>query len=71
MEEVIRKTQQEWNSDIFEFGKKIAGNFWTIPQFEEYNWLERYREAKIDVKVKANISRAGYYFHPRPIEPEK
>jgi len=71
IQEVIERTQQEWNSDIFEFGKKIAGNFRTIPEFEAYDWLEKYREAKVEIELNANIKRAGYYVNPRPIKSEK
>ena len=69
--DVIEKTQKEWNSDIFEFGKYIAGNFRTIQEFERYGWREHYREAKVEIELNANISRAGYYYHPRPIRSDK
>ncbi|HEX3031833.1 MAG TPA: Ger(x)C family spore germination C-terminal domain-containing protein, partial [Bacillota bacterium] len=56
---VIQKTQREWNSDIFGFGYYAAGYFFTIEQFEQYNWLGRYKDAKVNVAVEANIRRTG------------
>lgn len=71
MEKTIHKTQEEWNSDIFFFGAKIAANFRTIQELEEYNWLNHYQEAKIKVTVDANIRRSGYFFETKPIKSSK
>ncbi|GFZ31072.1 hypothetical protein CSC2_15980 [Clostridium zeae] len=57
--DVIRKTQEEYNTDIFGFGKKVARNFYTVTEFEEYNWLKHYKDAKINVEVDANVRRTG------------
>ncbi|KNY28835.1 Ger(x)C family spore germination protein [Pseudobacteroides cellulosolvens] len=59
VEKTIRKTQQEWNTDIFGFGKKIAHSFFTVTEFEQYNWLKHYKEAKVNVEVLANVRRTG------------
>ncbi|NLI91594.1 MAG: Ger(x)C family spore germination protein [Peptococcaceae bacterium] len=63
----IERTQQEWNSDIFHFGKKIAGEFQTIQEFEQYNWLSHYKEAKISTQVNVNLRRSGYIYEAKPI----
>ncbi len=62
LESGIRKTiakTQELHCDIFGFGLKVAGNFNTIREFEEYNWLKHYQEAKVNVAVKVNVRRTG------------
>lgn len=59
IENTISKTQKEWNTDIFGFGKKIAHNFWTVTEFEQYNWLKHYKDAKVNVEVLANVRRTG------------
>jgi len=71
IKKTIEKTQKEWNSDIFHFGKEIAGNFSTIQELEEYNWLSHYKEAKINVNVKVNIRRTGFFFGTRTIPSTK
>jgi len=66
MKKTIERTQKEYNCDIFHFGKKIAGNFKTIQELENYNWLKHYQEAKINVDVTVNIRRNGFFFGTRP-----
>lgn len=56
---VIGKVQKEYKADIFSFGHKIAGYFPTIQEWEKYNWLSHFQEAKIDVNVRLNIRRTG------------
>lgn len=59
IEKVIKKVQKEYKADIFSFGHKIAGYFPTIQEWEKYNWLSHFEEAKINVSVKMNIRRTG------------
>jgi len=60
--DVITKTQNEFNADIFGFGHKISRSFFTIQEFEQYNWLEHYKDAEINVDVIANVRRTGLMF---------
>ena len=68
VEETINKAQTEWNTDIFGFGKKIARNFLTTTEFEKYNWLEHFKDAKINVEVDANVRRTGLMMESSPIK---
>lgn len=63
---VIKKTQ-EYNSDIFGFGHKIAGSFDIIQDWEKYNWKKHYKEAEVNVHVSVNIRRTGLIIHSSPI----
>lgn len=63
----IEKTQKEFNSDIFHFGKKIAGNFQTIQEFQDYNWIGHYKDAEVKVKVDVKLRRTGAIFGASPI----
>jgi Ger(x)C family germination protein len=65
--DVIKKTQQEYNTDVFGFGKRVARNFFTVTEFEEYNWLKHYKDAKINVEVDANVRRTGIMSNSTPI----
>ena len=65
--DVIRKTQQEYNTDVFGFGKRVARNFYTVTEFEEYNWLKHYKDAKINVEVEANVRRTGIMSKSAPV----
>lgn len=59
VENTIEKTKKELESDIFSFGRYFAGYFTTIQEFEEYDWLQHYREAKVNVSVEADVRRTG------------
>ena len=47
----VYKTAKEFKSDINGFGKKALANFFTTQDFENYDWLENYKNAFFDVSV--------------------
>jgi len=63
LEEIINsffdKTIHEYQVDIAHVGRNAKLNFSTWQEFEEYNWLSKYRNASYDVEVntKLNISQ--------------
>ncbi|MBV4415671.1 Ger(x)C family spore germination protein [Clostridium tyrobutyricum] len=59
MVNTVRKTQIEYNTDVFGFGHSAAKNFKTIQQWENYNWLKHYKEAKINIELDLEIKRMG------------
>jgi spore germination protein KC len=63
----IRKTQKELKADVFGFGNKVVENFWTIQDWEAYNWLGHYPEAQINVEVEVNVRRTGSMVYSSPI----
>lgn len=56
---IIVKTQKDFKSDIFQFGSRFAGYFSTIQEWEAYNWLNHYKDAKINLNVKVDMRRTG------------
>lgn len=69
--DTIKKSQKELNSDVFGFGKWIAGNFTTIEDWEKYNWLSHYKDAKINVELDVNIRRTGLLINSAKISSSK
>jgi spore germination protein KC len=63
----VRKTQKELHTDIFGFGEWMAGNFSTIEEWENYNWLSHYSEAEINVSADVKVRRTGLIFHSSPV----
>lgn len=63
----IKKSQKELKTDIFGFGYWMAGNFFTIEDWESYNWLSHYPEAIVNVTLDVKIRRTGLIFHSSPI----
>lgn len=63
----IEKTQKEYESDIFGFGYHLVDNFKTIQEWENYNWLSHYKDAKINVNLTVNVRRMGVGFYTSDI----
>ena len=51
----LYKTSKEFNSDIAGIGKHLASQFLTIQDWENYNWLENYKNTFFSVDVNTNI----------------
>lgn len=64
---VINKVQKQYKSDIFHFGQKFAGYFSTIQEWEKYNWLSHFPDAKVNVSVEFNIRRTGLMINSSPV----
>lgn len=58
MDRTIKKCQ-DVNSDVFRFGNIAAMHFLTIPEFEEYGWLKRFKDVKVNTRIDFKIRRAG------------
>ncbi len=63
----IEKTQKVYKSDIFGFGYHVADNFKTIQEWENYNWLSHYEDAKINVNLDVKVRRMGAGFYTSDI----
>lgn len=68
IQKLVNKVQKEYKSDIFGFGKKIAGYFLTIQEWEKYNWLSHFPDAKVNVKVELEIRRTGLMIRSSPVK---
>lgn len=51
----LYKTSKELKSDINGFGKKALVNFFTTQEFDNYDWLENYKNAFFDVSVNTLV----------------
>lgn len=67
MEKTIEKTKNEYKTDIFGFGKELAGYFSTIQAWENYNWFSHFPETKVNVNVEVNVRRTGLMLESSPI----
>ncbi|MHB8917005.1 MAG: Ger(x)C family spore germination protein [Desulfocucumaceae bacterium] len=57
--EVITRTQDEFKSDIFGFGRYAKMQFLTDQDFEKLAWNEIYPTAELDINVHVKIRRTG------------
>lgn len=65
---LIRRTQEEFHSDIFGFGEQVKRKFWTMQSWRDYQWLQRYPEAQINVVVHNKIRRTGLQLETKPVK---
>lgn len=56
---VIKKSQDEFASDILGFDETVRQDFWTWQDWENYDWSSRYPEAEITVKTNLDFRRPG------------
>lgn len=52
----LYKTSKEYKSDIAGFGQYAVKYFWTQQDWENYNWLKRYKDAHFQVEVDTNLA---------------
>jgi Ger(x)C family germination protein len=67
MKKTIEKVQKEIKSDVFGLGNKLAGEFSTIQEWEDYNWLSHFPEAKINVDIQVTTRGTGLIIESPPI----
>lgn len=58
---------KEFKADVFNFGTTAVLQFWTIPEWEEYNWLSKFPESELKVEVVCTIRRTGKLLKSEPI----
>lgn len=55
----LRKTTDEFDSDIVGFGVFAKKFFFTYDNFDNYRWNEKYKDSEFDVKVNFEIRKTG------------
>ena len=58
---------KEWGVDIFRFGRVVSPNFRTIQEWDDFNWLERFKDSVININIDFNIRRTGTLLKSSPI----
>lgn len=56
-----------FETDVFNFGATAVFQFWTIPEWEEYNWLEKFPKSELEAEVDFTIRRTGKILKSEPI----
>ncbi|KJS00720.1 MAG: hypothetical protein VR68_06430 [Peptococcaceae bacterium BRH_c4a] len=67
-ESLITRTQEEFRSDIFGFGRKAKRKFITLEKWKKYNWDEAFPQARVDIIVHVKIRRTGLMLNTRPTQ---
>lgn len=51
----LNKVSKEYNSDIDHFCTKTFSHFATIPEWKDFNWKEKYKNAEFNINVDVNV----------------
>lgn len=54
-------------SDVFDFGAVSVTQFWTIQQWESFDWIKRFSESELKADVEFTIRRTGKLRKSSPI----
>jgi spore germination protein KC len=65
------KKCQKLNADVFEFGDEGAKKFWTIPEWEKFNWNKKFKSAMVITEVTFKIRRFGTLMKTSPVKAVK
>ena len=57
----LYKTAKEYHSDIDGFGKHAVKYFLTMQEWNDYNWLDNYKNSTFNVTVDSTL-KSGYTF---------
>lgn len=55
MKDFLYKTSREYKCDISGFYRLVKQQFLTIPEYESYNWEEKYQNADFNVEIDSNV----------------
>ncbi len=56
---MLKKTTEEYETDICGIGKHVKGNFLTLDEWKDFNWEERYKKTIFNIDVKLKVRRTG------------
>ena len=57
----LNKTSKEFKVDIANFYSKARSNFLTLPEWNNYNWNEKYKNANFSINVNINLNSQLLY----------
>lgn len=64
LDSTIYRTQKTMRVDPFGFGEKVKQTFATWPEFEAFEWQNKYPDAEIVTEVKVKVHRYGLDLGP-------
>lgn len=64
-EQFIKKTQEQFKADPFQWSNVARRNFWTLQEFWNYDWINKYPQAQVTVTVNVVIKGYGKQLSPK------
>ncbi len=69
--EMIKKTQEEYQSEPFLWYLNARRHFRTLKEYEAFNWSEKYKNAKVSVQYEVEIANFGEQTKPAKLRKPK
>ena len=70
-DELIEKLQEEYKGEPFVWYAAARKNFWTMKQFEDYDWDRQFTEADVDINFIIEIESFGEQIRPPTLEKDE
>lgn len=64
----IKRTQEEFGADPFQWGLAVRREFWTRDEYERYHWMQQYPKAEVHLEYDVKITRFGKQMRPQSIK---
>lgn len=55
MKDFLYKTSREYKCDLNGFYRLVKQKFLTIPEYENYNWEQKYQNAEFNIEIDSNV----------------
>lgn len=68
---LIKKIQRKYKGEPFNWALIARRQFFTLEQYEQYDWIEKFKEAKINIEVNTEIESFGKQFTPPQVKKHK
>lgn len=59
MEAVLEKTLHQWGTDLYYISNQLTTSFWSIPDWEAFDWGQRVSQVAFSVQVDFSVRRFG------------
>lgn len=59
LQKLLEKAAKQYKSDIFGFGKSTKTLFWTWREWDDFNWLDKFKDSQFNIQVKVELRRSG------------
>jgi len=66
MQNLVRRSQQEFHGDIFDFGDRARGHFLLWKDWADYDWNRHFPQAQVNLQVTFELRRVGLQLSPPP-----
>lgn len=67
----IQKTQDEFKGEPFKWNLEVRRAFWTMEEYDKYDWEKKYQYAHVDVKYEVKLENLGEQLKPAVINRQK